>query len=48
MQSELYWLRNEAAVGSPLGTVAPPAMGIWPGLQYQTWIPSYGANLRTN
>lgn len=28
MQSE-FWLTDKAAVGSPLGTMAPPAMGIY-------------------
>ena len=46
------WHRNkyieDSKKFSPLGPVTSPAMGRWLGLQYQAWISSYCAALKSN
>lgn len=39
MDYTLYWFRKVVAVGSPLGSITPPAITIYIGLQYQALNP---------
>lgn len=47
-QQKVFWFRKMTVIDSPLGSIASPFTERWQVLSYQSWIPSYWTDLKSN